>query len=142
MATHEYHEQLRLKQKQVQDALHHIGGFKDVDCKPCIPAPNPFNYRNKVDFSFTDLRYLTEDEWLNQKISSISPLILLLAFTPRLFCKSYRYRPLPSRHAAMNQILNSFVRSVLNTKMYYPFIQPEPTLENSKSSDSPQRTYQ
>jgi 23S rRNA (uracil1939-C5)-methyltransferase len=58
----DYTEQLRLKRKQVQDALEHIGGFKDIECAPCLPAPEHFGYRNKMDFSFTDLRYLTPDE--------------------------------------------------------------------------------
>ncbi len=56
----DYPEQLRLKRKQVQDALEHIGGFQGLECKPCLPAPELFGYRNKMDFSFTDLRYLRE----------------------------------------------------------------------------------
>lgn len=58
----DYTEQLRLKRKQVQDALERLGGFSDIECKPCFPAPELFGYRNKMDFSFTDLRYLTPDE--------------------------------------------------------------------------------
>jgi 23S rRNA (uracil1939-C5)-methyltransferase len=58
----DYAEQLRLKRKQVQDALEHIGGFSGIECGPCIPADDLFGYRNKMDFSFTDLRYLTPDE--------------------------------------------------------------------------------
>jgi 23S rRNA (uracil1939-C5)-methyltransferase len=65
-----YAEQLRLKRKQVQDALEHIGGFTfdttqdgpGIICEPCLPAPEIFGYRNKMDFSFTDLRYLTPAE--------------------------------------------------------------------------------
>ncbi len=62
----DYAEQLRLKRKQVQDALEHIGGFKDLECEPCLPAPELYGYRNKMDFSFTDLRYLTPDEIKHQ----------------------------------------------------------------------------
>jgi 23S rRNA (uracil1939-C5)-methyltransferase len=58
----DYSEQLRLKRKQVQDALERLGGFAEVNCEPCIPADALFGYRNKMDFSFTDLRYLTGDE--------------------------------------------------------------------------------
>ncbi|MCF7848130.1 MAG: 23S rRNA (uracil(1939)-C(5))-methyltransferase RlmD [Kiritimatiellales bacterium] len=58
----DYTEQLRLKRKQVQDALEHIGGFQSLECEPCIAAPDLFVYRNKMDFSFTDLRYLTTEE--------------------------------------------------------------------------------
>ncbi len=58
----DYAEQLRLKRKQVQDALGHLGGFREIECGDCLPAPELFGYRNKMDFSFTDLRYLTPDE--------------------------------------------------------------------------------
>ena len=58
----DYDEQLRLKRKQVQDALEHIGGFREIECEPCLPAPEHYGYRNKMDFSFTDLRYLTPEE--------------------------------------------------------------------------------
>jgi len=66
----DYAEQLRLKRKQVQDALKHIGGFTDLECEPCLPAPELFGYRNKMDFSFTDLRYLTEEEIEHQDSKS------------------------------------------------------------------------
>ena len=62
----DYAEQLRLKRKQVQDALEHIGSFREIQCEPCLPAPELFGYRNKMDFSFTDLRYLTPDEIKHQ----------------------------------------------------------------------------
>ena len=102
----EYHEQLRLKQKQVQDALHHIGGFKDVDCKPCIPAPNPFNYRNKVDFSFTDLRYLTEDEMAQPEDQLNKPVDFALGFhAPGCFAKAIDIDHCHLATPAMNQIL-------------------------------------
>jgi 23S rRNA (uracil1939-C5)-methyltransferase len=62
----DYPEQLRLKRKQVQDALERIGGFHELECNPCLPAPELFNYRNKMDFSFTDLRYLSPEEIKHQ----------------------------------------------------------------------------
>lgn len=57
-----YEEQLRIKHKQVQDALHHLGDFKDFEVLPALPAPETYGYRNKVDFSFTDMRWLSEEE--------------------------------------------------------------------------------
>lgn len=57
-----YAEQLRLKRKQVQDALEHLGGFHQIECEPCLSAPKQYGYRNKMDFSFTDLRYLAREE--------------------------------------------------------------------------------
>ena len=76
----DYSEQLRLKQKQVQDALEHIGGFKEIECTPCMPAPELFGYRNKMDFSFTDLRYLTPDEMEIPEDEHAKPLDFALGF--------------------------------------------------------------
>ncbi|MBT8042924.1 MAG: TRAM domain-containing protein, partial [Pontiella sp.] len=76
----DYAEQLRLKQKQVQDALEHLGGFKETVCEPCVPAPALFGYRNKMDFSFTDLRYLTPDEMEIEAGDHAKPLDFALGF--------------------------------------------------------------
>jgi len=58
----EYSEQLRVKRKQVVDALEHLGGFERPVVAECIPAGEKFGYRNKIDMDFTDQRYLTADE--------------------------------------------------------------------------------
>ena len=57
-----YPSQLQLKQKQVQDALTHLGGFKDIRVEPAKPANPQFYYRNKIEFSFSAQRYLMPDE--------------------------------------------------------------------------------
>ena len=58
----DYHEQLQLKAKLVGDALGHIGGFSAPPLESPIPAPEPFHYRNKIEFTFGDQRFLLEDE--------------------------------------------------------------------------------
>ncbi len=84
-----YAEQLRLKRKQVQDALEHIGGFEKIECDPCIGAPELFGYRNKMDFSFTDLRYLTSDEIGLEPGEHEKPLDFALGFhAPGCFSKA------------------------------------------------------
>lgn len=45
-----YPEQLRLKQKKVQDCITRIGGFVDVSVEPIIGMQNPAAYRNKGQF--------------------------------------------------------------------------------------------
>lgn len=57
-----YAEQLRMKRKMVADALAHIGGFDGVEVAATIGADDPFHYRNKVEFSFGDQRYLLDAE--------------------------------------------------------------------------------
>lgn len=58
----DYSEQLRVKRKQVVDALERIGGFEDPPVADCIPAKELFGYRNKIDMDFSDQRYLTIEE--------------------------------------------------------------------------------
>ncbi len=85
----DYPEQLRLKRKQVQDALEHIGGFAGIECEPCLPAPELFGYRNKMDFSFTDLRYLTTDEIGLEPSQHDKPLDFALGFhAPGCYAKA------------------------------------------------------
>ena len=45
-----YDEQLRLKQKKVEDCIHRIGGFADASVLPIIGMKDPRAYRNKGQF--------------------------------------------------------------------------------------------
>lgn len=49
-----YEMQLQIKRQTVADAVSHIGGFKDVPIANTIPSPKIFNYRHKMEFSFSD----------------------------------------------------------------------------------------
>jgi 23S rRNA (uracil1939-C5)-methyltransferase len=46
-----YEAQLRLKEAVVRDALRRIGKIEDPPVRPMIPSPDPFGYRNQVQFS-------------------------------------------------------------------------------------------
>jgi 23S rRNA (uracil1939-C5)-methyltransferase len=58
----EYEIQLRYKREHVHESLQHIGQLKDVQVHATIPSPLIFGYRNKMEFSCTDRRWLTPDE--------------------------------------------------------------------------------
>ncbi len=47
----DYGEQLRHKQRQVEDCLTHLGKLR-ADVRPVLPAPKLFHYRNKMEYSF------------------------------------------------------------------------------------------
>ena len=47
-----YTAQLAAKATAVRDSLERIGGFHELPILPIIPAPAPFNYRNKMEFAF------------------------------------------------------------------------------------------
>ena len=58
----DYATQLRFKEKQVRDALQRIGKAVLPEMNPIIPAPLTVFYRNKLEFTFSSKRWLTENE--------------------------------------------------------------------------------
>ncbi len=57
-----YEKQLEFKQKQVGDALQRIGKVQVDAFEPILGSANVFNYRNKLEFSFSHRRWLTQEE--------------------------------------------------------------------------------
>ncbi len=57
-----YEHQLVFKQQHVSDALVHIGLMQDIPVHPVIPSDRIFGYRNKMEFSCSDRRWLLPDE--------------------------------------------------------------------------------
>lgn len=58
----DYQAQIAHKRDQVKESLEHIGGFRDVEVLSTIPSPEFYYYRNKMEFSFADSRWLTDNE--------------------------------------------------------------------------------
>ena len=57
-----YAEQLRWKQKQVEDNLARIGKIELPETSSILGAPETTFYRNKLEFTFSNKRWLTEEE--------------------------------------------------------------------------------
>lgn len=57
-----YQKQVEYKQKQVEEIFYKLGGFKDFIVEEIIPSDNVYFYRNKMEFSFSDKRWLTKEE--------------------------------------------------------------------------------
>lgn len=49
-----YEEQIQYKRQWVVDSLCRIGGFDTISVDETLPAPEPFFYRNKMEFSFSN----------------------------------------------------------------------------------------
>ncbi len=64
-----YSEQLFYKQKQVEDSLKRIGNFDYPDVLPIIPSENEYFYRNKLEFTFSNKRWLDESEMENDPLT-------------------------------------------------------------------------
>ena len=50
-----YEAQVEAKEAQVADALRRIGGIPEPPLEPILPAEEIFHYRNKLEYSFTQL---------------------------------------------------------------------------------------
>ena len=48
----DYASQLQAKLAAVGDSLERLAGLHDLPLRPIIPAPNPWHYRNKMEFAF------------------------------------------------------------------------------------------
>ena len=57
-----YEEQLKQKTKQVEDQLVRIGHLDIPEVRPCLGSGRTREYRNKLEFTFADKRWLTYEE--------------------------------------------------------------------------------
>ncbi len=57
-----YEKQLYYKQKQVLDQFARIGGIKNIAVRQIIASENDKFYRNKLEFTFSNRRWLDADE--------------------------------------------------------------------------------
>jgi 23S rRNA (uracil1939-C5)-methyltransferase len=55
-----YKQQIAYKQEQVEDIFKHDGGFSDFEIENILPSENIFYYRNKMEFSFSEMQWLKE----------------------------------------------------------------------------------
>lgn len=57
-----YRHQLNYKRLQVEELFNKIGGLTDFTLEEIIPSEKIYFYRNKMEFSFAQKRWLTEEE--------------------------------------------------------------------------------
>ena len=62
-----YEEQLKYKHKQVMDNLERIGKVELPEAQYIMGAPETTFYRNKLEFTFSNKRWLTEKEISSNK---------------------------------------------------------------------------
>lgn len=63
-----YEEQLKYKKRHVIESLEHIGLLKGITVKDVIASENVFGFRNKMEFSCSDSRWLTPEDLQNPDI--------------------------------------------------------------------------
>jgi 23S rRNA (uracil1939-C5)-methyltransferase len=80
-----YESQLEFKRRRVKDAFTHIGGFPDVDVRPVKPCAELYHYRNKMEYTFSNERWLTPEEFASAPVRE--PRLALGLHLPEKFDK-------------------------------------------------------
>ncbi len=82
-----YSEQIKIKERQLINALKHIGNFTMTNVEPIIPSNRTTHYRNKIEYSFSNKRFIPDDE-MNGLSQSEKPLDFALGFhAPKVYSK-------------------------------------------------------
>ncbi len=113
-----YEAQLRFKHQRVVDAFTHIGGFQNIDIRPTIECESPYFYRNKMEYTFSDSRWLTEEEMLKQ--DEIKPEVVLGLHIPQRYDKVLNIEECWLQSEMSNAILNSVreISRIWNLSVY------------------------
>jgi 23S rRNA (uracil1939-C5)-methyltransferase len=103
-----YEEQLRHKTQQVRDQLVRIGKLDIPEVRPCLGSAKQLLYRNKLEFTFADRRWLTYEEIA--KGENITPAPALGFHVPNMFDKVLDIRRCHLQPEPSNAI-RDFIRS-------------------------------
>jgi len=110
----DYDVQLKYKSEQVKDIFERIGGFTDFIFEPIIPSEKIFFYRNKMEFSFADKRWLTKDE-INRSDDIKDRNFAVGLHIPRIYDKVLDIEECFLQSEESNKILN-FTRDYFKKK--------------------------
>lgn len=101
-----YEEQLKFKERLVKDHLERIGKLDEVPLLPIIAADETLYYRNKLEFTFTNSRWLTREEIATELSLSRNALGFHI---PKRFDKVFAVRECQLQRDPSNRIRNSLM---------------------------------
>ena len=64
----EYNQQLKYKEIQINDLFNKIGNFSKTNISNIIPAKETYHYRNKMDFTFSNKRWLIKNDTMEKPL--------------------------------------------------------------------------
>ena len=109
-----YETQAFYKEIQVKEIFEKMGQLKDFELLPIIKASDIFFYRNKLEFSFSDKRWLTNEEIKN--VSEIEDKNFALGFhIPRMYDRILDIEKCYLESEESNKILN-FTRDFFKSR--------------------------
>ena len=62
----DYNQQIKYKQEQVIDCFERIGQLENFKVEEILPSDKVYYYRNKMEFSFAEKKWLSREEILNE----------------------------------------------------------------------------
>lgn len=102
-----YETQLFYKQKQVFDNFTRIGKFDFPDILPILPSENIYNYRNKIEYTFSNRRWLSFEELEHKDDFNLNGLGFHL---PGMFDKV-----LDIQHCNLHNEIGNLIRNEIRT---------------------------
>ncbi|MBI5170771.1 MAG: 23S rRNA (uracil(1939)-C(5))-methyltransferase RlmD [Candidatus Eisenbacteria bacterium] len=120
-----YEQQVAVKERQVRETLQHLAGIANPKVNPIVHAPEPWHYRNKMEFSFMrapdgsavlgmhergtwDKVFELRECWLT------SPLVVEITRLTQRFARERRWEPYhPTQHVGVVRFLT--VRHLVTT---------------------------
>lgn len=108
-----YEKQTAYKQKQVEEIFNKLGGFTNFIIENIIPSKDAYFYRNKMEFSFSDKRWLTKQEILSD--NKFQKNFALGLHIPKIFDKVLDIEECFLQSELSNAILN-FTRKFFSDK--------------------------
>lgn len=101
----EYRHQLHYKEEQVRDVFERLGGFDKPIIESILASEHIYYYRNKLEYSFADKRWLTKDEIGSDE--ELTDRNFALGFhIPRIFDKVLDIHACFLQSEVSNEILN------------------------------------
>ncbi len=114
----QYSQQLVDKQQLVIEAMARIAKQTDITVLPPIAAPKPYEYRNKMEFSFSTYRWLSHEEIASDKIIDAS--FALGLHPPKVFYKILDIDQCHLQEGQPNAIVNG-IRSFAQDSKWKPW---------------------
>lgn len=108
-----YEKQLFYKQLQVKEIFDKLGNFNNYQMLPIVSSERIYYYRNKMEFSFADKRWLRPEEISNEEITDRN--FALGLHIPRIYDKVLDIHECFLQSDESNKILN-FTRKFFKEK--------------------------
>jgi 23S rRNA (uracil1939-C5)-methyltransferase len=109
-----YELQIQYKQRHVKEALKHIGNIHDIRVNPTLPSPIIFEYRNKMEFSCSDRKWLMPEQMTGETIDTGFAIGL---HVPGTFYKVLDIQACLLQPDLGNRILNDVRQFIKNSDM-------------------------